>query len=150
MTVTLRSAPRRGRLNVGRLRRSRHSRFQRNLLTCFGCGRSPGQDSSVPSVTSAVKILRTFQVSPCLRRTVLEFIVVFRSAKAMQLSQSERRQWDIHFWHGPKALQPEIFTIPDLLCRRMPGLESLPEPLSSASLRTSKLADQSRHTLNDK
>ena len=33
-----------GRLNVGRLRRSRQSRFQRNLLTCFGCGRRPRQD----------------------------------------------------------------------------------------------------------
>ena len=35
-------------------------------------------------------------------RTVLEFSVVFRSAKATHLSQSERRQWDSYFWHGPK------------------------------------------------
>ena len=40
-------------------------------------------------------------VGPKAIRTVLEFIVVFRSAKATQLSQSERRQWDSYFWHGP-------------------------------------------------
>ena len=39
---------------------------------------------------------------PCRSlRIVLGFSVVFRSAKATELSQSERRQWDSNFLTSP-------------------------------------------------
>ncbi len=43
-----------------------------------------------------------------------------------------------------------ISTIPDPMCRRMPGLEFWSAGLSSASVRTLRLAIQSRHTMHDK
>ena len=49
-----------------------------------------------------------------------------------------------------RTLQPEFSTFPCPMCRRMPGLETMTAPLSSASMRTLALPAQSRHTMHDK